>query len=181
MDRGGEIYLRYLSGDDGAFGELVREYYDGLVYYVNTYVGNVTEAEDVAEDVLFRLAAKRPRYTGKASFKTWLYTIARNASLDWLRSRARRETLPLDDAESVPFDAEIDGHVLREETRDAVRRAMGRLSADYRQALWLTWYEEMSVSEVADVMKRSVSSAEHILRRAKESLGRELMKEGIDL
>ena len=87
MDNGSSSYSRYLAGDDAAMGELVREYMDGLIIFLNSFTNNLSEAEDLMEETFFRLAYKKPRYTGKSSFKTWLYSIARNLAIDSLRKR----------------------------------------------------------------------------------------------
>ena len=87
MDNGAGSYRRFLAGDDNAFAEIIREYRDGLILYINSFVSNITEAEDLAEDTFIKLVTKRPRYNGKASFRTWLYTIGRTLALDYLRRR----------------------------------------------------------------------------------------------
>ena len=90
MDKGGEYYSRYLDGDDEGLVLIVRDYKDGLILYLYGICKNIHTAEDLCEDTFVRLVTKRPKYTGKASFKTWLYTIGRNAAYDELR-RSRAE------------------------------------------------------------------------------------------
>ena len=69
MDNGSSSYSRYLAGDDAAMGELVREYMDGVVIFLNSFTNNLSEAEELMEETFFRLAYKKPRYNGKSSFK----------------------------------------------------------------------------------------------------------------
>ena len=85
MDTGAANYERYLQGDDGAVEALVEEYKNGLTLYLNSIVGNIFTAEELMEETFFRLIAKRPRFSGKSSFKTFLYAIGRNAAVDYIR------------------------------------------------------------------------------------------------
>ena len=68
MDIGASSYLRYLDGDDTGLIEIIRDYKDGLTLYINGYVDNIFTAEDLMEDVFFKLAAKKPRFSGRSSF-----------------------------------------------------------------------------------------------------------------
>ena len=80
MDNGACSYRRYLAGDDNGLADIIREYRDGLIFFLNGFVNDPDTAEDLAEDVFFRLAVKKPRFREKSSFKTWLYAIGRNDS-----------------------------------------------------------------------------------------------------
>ena len=83
MDNGASSYRRFLAGDETGIVEIIRLYRDGLILYINSFTQNTAEAEDIAEDVFLKLIMKKPKYNGKASFKTWLYTIAGNLARDY--------------------------------------------------------------------------------------------------
>ena len=89
MDNGASSYRRYLDGDDNGLVEIIKEYKDGLTLYINGFVNNIFIAEDLMEETFFKLATKRPRFSGKSSFKTWLYAIARNIAIDYLRHNSK--------------------------------------------------------------------------------------------
>ena len=89
MDNGARSYRRFLDGDDNGIVEIIRDYKDGLILFLNRYVDNIHVAEDLAEDTFFRLVTRKPRYSPKYSFKTWLYTIGRNLALNHLRQNRR--------------------------------------------------------------------------------------------
>jgi RNA polymerase sigma-70 factor (ECF subfamily) len=84
MDKGQFYYKRYLDGDEDALLDIVREYRDGLMLYINTHVRNMSLAEEIALDTFTKLTVKRPRFRGDGSFKTWLYAIGRNLAIDTL-------------------------------------------------------------------------------------------------
>ena len=179
MDIGEVNWRLFLDGDESGLVELIRIYKDGLILYLNTIVGNLTVAEELCEDTFVKLGVNRPKYSGKASFKTWLYTIARNIAVDYLRSYARKSTVPLDDCLEICDDSPTlaESYII-EEDKLAVHRTMARLKPEHRQVLWLVYFEEMSVKDSAAVIKKSVHATEMLIHRAKLALKRELEKEG---
>lgn len=179
MDRGEESYRRFLGGDDGAMVELIEDYRDTLILFVNGYVKNLQAAEEVAEDVFFRLAVKKPRYRPSASFKTWLYAIARNEAVSRLRRDSRRRTEPLEATEALMSDGDqLARGLLESERAVCVHRAMAGLKPEYSAVLYLTFFEELSPAQTAAVMKKSRKQIANLLYRAKASLRSALEKEG---
>ena len=178
MDYGAESYCRYLDGDNDGLKEIVETYFDGLILYLNLFVRNLSEAEELAEETLFQLVSKRPIFSGKSTFKTWLYAIGRNVTLRYIRRRSREAELleEYDTVTTVEEDAERE--LLAKERDRTLYRAMGELKKDYRQVLWLRYFEKMDEKSIATIMKKSVHSIEHLHRRAKEALREELRKEG---
>ena len=178
MDNGAECYRRYRNGDDAGLAEMIDEYGDGLIFYLNTYVHNLSVAEELAEDTFVRLATRKPTYVDRSSFKTWLYAIARNLAIDWLRREKRRKTVSAEEwAETAADDSEIEQTVWCEERKRLLHQAMQGLKYEYRQVLWLCYFEELSSKEIAQVMKKSVNSVDHLLSRARRSLRTKLDKE----
>ena len=109
VDNGASSYRRFLNGDDSGFVELVRDYKDGLIFYLDSFTRNIHIAEELMQETFAKLAIKRPRYTGKASFKTWLYTIARNVALDELRKLKKVNTTALEEVENyLPDEADLE-------------------------------------------------------------------------
>ena len=182
MDNGASSYRRFRdNGDESGLVEIIRDYKDGLILYLTSIVGNIQTAEELAEDTFVLLGTKKPRDKGGSSFKTWLYTIGRNVAIDYLRKYRRRTFISLEDsAELVSEEAEIESVYLRKEQQITVHRAMRELSPDYRQVLWLIYFEELSSKEAARIMGKSVRSVESLLYRARKSLKAQLEKEGFD-
>lgn len=77
MDNGASSYRRFLEGEKEAIVEILSEYSSGLILFLNSITGNMSLSEDIAEDVFCELLLKKPGYSSKSSFKTWLYAIAR--------------------------------------------------------------------------------------------------------
>ena len=180
MDKGAEAYRRYLDGDDGGLTEVIRTYQEGLTRFLCSVTGDWVSAEEVMEDVFFRLAVKKPKFKDKSSFKTWLYAIGRNAALDHVRHASRFADQPVEEyLNDVPAEEDPAGEYLREETKRTLYACIGRLSPDYRQALTLCYFEGLDNAGVAGVMKKNKRQVENLLTRARAALKKELEKEGI--
>lgn len=178
MDNGASSYRRFLAGDDEGLAEIVREYKDGLILYLNGYVRNLYIAEELAEDTFFRLITKRPRFSEKSSFKSWLYAIGRNVAVDFVRRNSKQISVPAESMEVLSEELSLEEAYIREESKAEVYKALSKLSADYRNVLWLSFFEGFSNREVAKVMKKSDRQVKNLLYRAKQSLRSILEKEG---
>jgi RNA polymerase sigma-70 factor (ECF subfamily) len=179
MDNGSSSYSRYLAGDDAAMGELVREYMDGLIIFLNSFTNNLSEAEDLMEETFFRLAYKKPRYTGKSSFKTWLYSIARNLAIDSLRKRKGISHVSVEDCTNLSSSIDIEEQYINEERKVIIHRAISKLRDEYRQVVCLIYLEGFSNAETAIIMNKSNRQITNLLYQAKRALKVELEKEGI--
>ncbi len=179
MDNGALWYRRFLDGDDNGFVEIIKCYKDGLILYLCGITGNVHLAEDLTEDTFVRLVTKKPRFAEKSAFKTWLYAIGRNITIDYLRKNKAVVVVSAEELYSLQSDEEaLETAVIKEEERIELHRAMSSLNPDYRQVLWLTYFEDFSAKEVAQIMKKSVHSVETLLYRARRALKLQLEKEG---
>lgn len=179
MDRGSSCYRRFCEeGDEAALAEIIIEYRDGLIFYLNSFVGDIGRAEELAEDTFVLLGTKRPRDKGTGSFKTWLYTMGRNIAINHLRASARRGRMTAEWCADLPQYQTMEGVYLQQEQKAALHRAMRKLKGEYRQILWLLYFEEFTCREAAAVMRRSVHSAEMLACRARKALKAELEKEG---
>ncbi|MCQ2484280.1 MAG: RNA polymerase sigma factor [Clostridia bacterium] len=175
MDNGESSYRRFLNGDKDALTEIIRDYKDGLTFFVNGITDNLTVAEDIVQETFIKLYVKKPRFKGKSSFKTWLYRIGRNTAVDYLRHRRKADLISLD--ETIEYTA---SDYFREDRNIILHKAIIRLKPEYSQVLWLTYFEGMSNDEVTAILGKSKNNTAVLLHRAKEALKKELIKEGLD-
>lgn len=179
MDNGYASWCRYLDGDDSGIVSLVEEYKDGLILYLCGVCGNITTAEELMIDTFAKLAIKKPAFKGRSSFKTWLYAIAHNVAVDHIRRESRIRAVPESECSEMESDGEsLFSSYIKEERRIIVHQAMQRLNPDYRQVLWLVYFEGLSNGDAALIMKKSHRQIENLLYRAKGALKSELEKEG---
>ena len=180
MDNGEISYRRFIAGDDEGMVEIIRDYKDGLILYLNGITGNILLAEEIMEDTFFKIVTKKPKFSGKSSFKTWLYAIGRNSALDSLRKRSRFSDKPVDEYTDLADELSIEKDYLKEEQKIALHRALQKLNPDYRQVLYLVFFENFDNSETAKIMHKTKRQVENLLYRAKQSLKSELEKEGFE-
>lgn len=179
MDNGASSYRRFLDGDDNAITEIVGDYKDGLILYLNGYVNNVFIAEELTEDTFFRLITKKPRFSGKSTFKSWLYSIGRNVAVDYIRHNSRLLSAPIEDFENyLCAEQSLEQSYIREERKIIVHKALSKLKPDYRNVLWLVFFEDFSNKEAAAVLRKNDRQIKNLLYRAKQSLKSILEEEG---
>lgn len=178
MDNGESSYRRFLSGDDTGMVELVRDYKDGLLLYLNSYTNNLSLAEDCVQDTFIKLAIKKPKFQGKCSFKTWLYRIAINIAIDQIRRLARHNDVFLDECENFATESSLESDYLIEERKITLHRAIRRLKKEYQQVLYLTYFEGFSNTETAKITRKTKKQIENLLYNARKALRSELDKEG---
>ena len=180
MDNGACSYRRFReNGDESGLVEIIRDYKDGLIFYINSIVGNIHTAEELAEDTFVLLGPKKPKDKGKGSFKTWLYTIGRNVAIDYLRRKTKQNEISIDDCAELAIDEQgLEISYIKEERKIRVHQALKKLKAEYRQILWLIYFEDLSNKQAASIMKKSVHSIETLVYRARKSLKSQLEMEG---
>lgn len=175
-----EYYKRFLQGDDGALEYIIRAYRDGLLLYIHGIVDDMHLAEELAEDVFVKLVVKRPKFSENSSFKTWLYAVGRNVARDHMR-RKKRTTVPLEECPELSDDEkDLELNYIGQEDRILLHRAMRQLKMEYRQILWLVYFEDFSLSQAARVMGKTTHNAETLVYRARKALKEKLMQEGYE-
>ena len=163
------------DGDDGvrdarAFERYYRESYKRVYAYVYTIVLDHDEAEEVVSEAFFKAARAFGRFDdSKASFSTWVCTIARNVAFGRMRKRKRRDTWTeseLDtDLAALPAEQEefdIEGE---DETQQA-QRLLAALSDEERELVYLKFYEDMSNKQIAEALGMNASTVGTKLSRA---------------
>ena len=171
LDIDAENYRRFLDGDRDAIAEIVKKYGDRLVLFLDGYVRNLEEAEDLMEDVFVDLMVRRPKFRGESKFSTYLFAACRNRALSALRRR-KREPETLD--EQAEGGVRTEDAVFQEERRRALYAALGELREDSRAAVYLVYFEQKSYAETAKILKKSEKQVDNLLSRARARLRTEL-------
>lgn len=178
MDNGAILYAQYLDGDQSALTQLVEMYGDGLVRFAYCFVKDSMTAEDIAEDAFATLIFKRKRFSSRASFKTYLYKIARNKCLDYLRFN--RRFVPLDDLSNVLSSSDVNGEAELTERNETLYKCLQDLPTQYRDVLLLVYIEGFSIEQTAAIKGKTIKQTYNLLARAKQSLKQLLINEGIN-
>ena len=171
MDHGASSYRRYLHGEEEAFAEIVKEYFDHLVFFLQRYVSDVATAEDIAMDVFAWVIANKNRYNFSVSLKTYLFMLGRSRALDYIKHRNKLFTMELSQAEELADQGpSLDELLLQDARKKAIHKALETLDGDMRLAVHLTYFEDLSADEVARVLKKNRKQVYNLLYRAKNAL-----------
>ena len=179
MDNGASSYRRFLDGDEGAFDDIMKELFCGLIFFIDRYVHDVHTAEDIAMDVFSDLIVHKHRYNFKVTLKTYLYMLGRSRALDYLKRHKAVNFVELTEAEHLHEDFE--DAVLNDERKRMVSLAISRLPEDMQTVIHLVYFEGMTYKEVAMVMKKNRKQVDNLLYRAKKELRIILGEDGEDL
>lgn len=174
MDKGADNYLRFLAGDKDGFTEIVKEYTNGLMLFINCIVGDIHIAEEATDETFLKLYVKKPRYKSEYSFKTWLYTIGKNTALNYIKKYKNSVWSPIEDYYYISDDTDIEAEYIKSEENKQLHRAISSLKKEYAQVLYLIYFEGLTNTETADVMGRSKNQISVLIHRAKNALKAEL-------
>ena len=165
---------RTLAGDPQAFGELVQRYERDVFNLAYRMLGERGEAEDAAQEAFMRAYSSLDRYDVERSFKTWLLSITSNHCIDRLRRRrlvwlSLEEPLPPHPAltSSTPGPEE---EALTNERNLLVQEMLADLSPEYRLAVVLRYWYDLSYAEIADMLHTTESAIKSRLFRARQAL-----------
>ena len=178
MDNGESSYRRFLDGDTSGFDELIEMYREPLMRFINGFLHNLSESEDVAEDVFVELIVHPKRYLFRSSLKTYIFSIARNKAVDRIRKEKKLSFAPIDDAD-VADAGNVEEYIARKEKSELICRAMDGINPEYAAVLRLVYFENMTCDDVAKIMGRSRKQIANLLYRGKLSLRRAIEKEGL--
>ncbi len=182
-----QIVRRVLQGDVNAFEKLVTEYEKAVYAIALRMTGNAEDAADMTQETFIKAYNSLQSFRGDSKFSVWLYRIASNVCLDFLRSRSRKPTVSLsvedDEGEETELDIADESQspeqlLERGLTRDAVRRGLEALPPDYRQILLLREIQGLSYEEIADTLSIEVGTVKSRIFRARKRLCSFLIQDG---
>lgn len=181
-DNGIGCYRRFLAGDKEGLEELIALYQRALIVFIDGYLHDEALAEDVEIDVFFELYKRKKPFdeAGGASFKTYLFTIARNKALNAVKKRSRGRECPLNAAAARAAKEDAESALLGKERAASVHSALEKLPEAYRETLYLKYFEELSPDEIAAVTGRRKKQVYNLLARGRAALRDLLTAEGFD-
>jgi len=167
-----------LQGDQKAFGNLVGAYERPVYNLTYRMLGDPAEAEDAAQETFVRAYTKLATYQPGRKFVNWLLSIASHHCIDRLRRRGRAPQLSLDGPsppEWITSNApQPDQVVSKKEEREQVRQLLETLPPDYRAAVVLRYWYDLSYREIAATMDTTESAIKSRLHRARRMMAENL-------
>ena len=182
MEGGLESYLRFLQGEQSALKTVVELYWDSMLLFTNSYVHNLSDAEDIAQEALIKLSIRRPKLVHENQLKAYLFKICRNLSVNHLRKQKRHTDMSQELTENIEDDMqEIESRMELKESAQILHHAMQKLKLEYREILFLRYFEQLTIPECAKVMKCSERQATAVSYQARQALRKILEKEGYSI
>jgi len=176
------LMARYARGEVGAFEALYRRHEMRTWRYLTRNIGNRATADELMQDVWFAVARQAPTYRATARFTTWLFTIAHNRMIDWMRTNRTQASLESLGYEAgsviVQLTAEPSAGPLAavqaEEESSALAAALGELPPEQREAFLMQVEGDLGVEEIAAITGVSFETAKSRLRYARAKLKQSL-------
>lgn len=171
------------NNDHSAFAVLVDRYQKMVLNTCKGFVNSYSDAEDLAQEVFIELFESLPEFRHESKLSTWIYRIAVNKSLNFIRKKKRESIFsslgsifessekqqPKDIKDPTSFD-EADRRINTSELHKSLKAAINKLPENQKIAFILNKYQDLSYKEVAEVMDVTLSSVESLLFRAKSNL-----------
>ncbi len=159
-----ELVEEVRNGERRAFSEIVKRHQRGLLRLSLRFVKDMDSAEDVVQESFIKAYEKLNSFEGRASFKSWLYQIAVNTARNRLRER-RYDTTDVDDVQ-IGVNAVAESTLVHVAVAEMLQKEVDKLPLKQRTALILRVYEDLSFSEIAEIMECPYDTAKANYRHA---------------
>lgn len=173
------------QGDKVAFGKLIEAYQGPVYNLAYRMMSNSGEAEEAAQEAFIRAFTRLDSYNPAHKFSTWLLSITSNYCIDQLRKRRAillsiDEPLPPHPALSADQEKRPESQLIMNEQQAMVQSLLEELAPDYRQAVVLRYWHELSYEEIAEMMDTTVSAIKSRLFRARKQLAEIALETGLN-
>ncbi len=151
---------------------LFEKHHVALFNFFMRLTGNRNISEDLVQEVFMRMLKYRSTYQGRSKFTLWMYQIARNAHIDYLRKK--KDALPLDEQWTDPVTTDDSPEEKLEEGQEVqlLRQALAQLPLKKREVLILSRYQNLKYKEIAELMDCHIGTVKAHVHRAIKELGR---------
>jgi len=173
------LVRRAQEHEQDAFAELYERYFDKIYRYCVMKVGDRAEAEDMTQQVFLKAANSISSFKWQnVPFSAWLYRIAHNQMVDYLRKKSRRPSLPLDEAAAVSDSNPQKTTELKMDIEEMIKATRGLTQAQ-REVISLRFAGELPIARVAEIMGRSQGAVKALQHSAIVAL-RKVMTRVVD-
>ncbi|MGN4817456.1 sigma-70 family RNA polymerase sigma factor [Bacillus cereus group sp. MYBK139-2] len=166
-----------IEGKELLIDEIMNKYGQEVLQLVYSYVNNKEIAEDVTQDIFMKCYKSLHTYKGKSNVKTWLWRIAINQCKDYIKSWYNKKVIVTEDESAymgVQNDS-VEQTVMQNAEDRELASAVMNLPIKYREVIYLFYYEELSIKEIATVIEIKENTIKTRLKKAKE-----LLKKGLE-
>lgn len=170
-----------LDGNDQALRELHDRYITQIFRYAYTQTGDYYRAEEVTQDIMYKMARNLADFKGDSSFRTWLFTISRRTIIDYYRKQKKHQNSVSMTDEQMAHIPEgkksVEDQVISKDRSNALLERMQQLPVNDRTVLHLRYIEGLSIIETAKAMSKTTMAIKSLQTRAKAKLAKLLKSE----
>ncbi len=172
-----DLYRQYLSGDQEAGDALMLRYGDTLTAYLDAFLHNTQDAEDLMLDCFTVILVNKPSIA-EGRFRAYLFKMARYKACHLWKYRLRRQEFSLDET-LIAQGASPEDVAWTGERNTILNSCLNRIAPQYREALFLIYDMDLSYAQAAEVLGCTIKKIDNLLANGKKQLRHELEKEGI--
>jgi RNA polymerase sigma-70 factor (ECF subfamily) len=183
-----QIIQGIINRDESAFREFVDKYQEMVLNVCNSFLHNYDDSMDVSQEVFIKVFDSIPKFKEQSKISTWLYRIAVNKSLNYIRDKKRKNIfssldLLFDNSAENPGKTIYDEtsnsaeNMEKEEEKEALYKAIDSLPKKQKVALTLNKLEEVPYKDIAEIMNISVTETGVLINRAKKKIQQKLVKQ----
>lgn len=158
-----------MAGDEKAYAELFKRYKDSVLFMISYMVSNRNDAEDLMFAAFEKAFANLDQYDSNLAFSTWIYKIASNTTIDFIRKK-KNLLNDFDANEALAEEDRLSEELERQQRADFMRKKVSLLKARYRKLIELRYFDEYSYEEIAEELAISLNTVKKQLFRARQLL-----------
>lgn len=176
-----EVMLNYQKGDVLAMDEILRRYKNPIFHFAYRFLGNFYEAQDIAQEVFFRLHQQKDQYRPTGKFSTWIFSIAHNLCISVIRKRKWFVLWPRqkeNEEELVDFPGDGPSpkdEVLQKDLQTEIGRCIDTLPFLQKEAFMLREFHNFAYEDIAQAMHKPLNTVKSLVHRARMSLKQKLL------
>jgi RNA polymerase sigma-70 factor (ECF subfamily) len=169
--------VNLLKEDIDMYAVLIERYEKQLMIYVRRILFvSVEDAEDILQEIFIKVYRNINSYDPKYNFSSWIYRIAHNEAVSYLRSKKRKQISKNisggedDIFEKIPSDIDIEGEYIKKDSQKVLTKALKKLDSKYREVLILRFFEEKEYNEISEILHIPSGTVASLINRGKERL-----------
>ena len=157
--------------DPNSYKYIIERYEKKLLGYIRRILFvSKEDAEDILQDVFIKAYKNINSYDSKYSFSSWIYRIAHNESVSFLRKKKKIIECNQDDEifDRISSDEDIEDDFLKDLKKREVRKLLTKLNPKYREVLVLRYFEDMEYNQISDILHTSIGNVSSLIGRGKK-------------
>lgn len=182
MTSDNQLIISVLDGNTEAYSTLMNQYHDEIYKYVYNIIGDVNHSDDVVQEIFIRVFKKLNSYnSSKAGFRTWLYRVSHNYTMNFLKSWNRRASIEIanEQTEMLASNENIEAKLIKEEQMNSVIKAIERvLKQKAKKIIYLHYFSDLSPKEISEVTGIPVQTIYKSIQASIDKIRNEVMYNG---